>query len=107
MRCFIAILLISGYSVVARKKLYWSVDDDVHNAAVAMAMSRNRFDNILANLHCANNDELDTMDKFTKVRPVLESIRQASLNNFRPEQTLSVDESMVPYYGFHGCKQFI
>ena len=27
--------------------------------------------------------------------------------NFIPEKNISIDESMVPYYGRHGCKQYI
>ncbi|XP_070174083.1 piggyBac transposable element-derived protein 3-like [Littorina saxatilis] len=29
------------------------------------------------------------------------------LNNFVKQHSLSIDESMVPYYGRHGCRQFI
>lgn len=29
------------------------------------------------------------------------------LKHFHPEQHLSYDESMIAYFGRHGCKQFI
>ena len=34
-------------------------------------------------------------------------INESCLQNFIPEKNLSIDESMVPYYGRHGCKQYI
>lgn len=30
-----------------------------------------------------------------------------ALRNFLPEQTLNADESMIPYFGQHGAKQYI
>ena len=34
-------------------------------------------------------------------------INESCLQNFIPEKNVSIDESMVPYYGRHGCKQYI
>ena len=34
-------------------------------------------------------------------------INESCLQNFNPEKNVSIDESMVPYYGRHGCKQYI
>ena len=47
------------------------------------------------------------MTNLGKVRPLLDHINDACLANFHPEQNLSVDESMVPYFGRHGAKQYI
>ena len=46
-RVFVAIPLISGYSKVPRRRLYWSSDEDVRNEAVLAAMNRDRFDEIM------------------------------------------------------------
>ena len=34
-------------------------------------------------------------------------INESCLQNFIPEKNVNIDESMVPYYGRHGCKQYI
>ena len=107
LKLFISILLISGYAPLPRRPMYWEASGDVHNTMVSGAMSRNRFSAIMGNIHFTSNNKLDTMDKFAKVRPLLDHINTACLANFQPEQTLSVDESMVPYYGRHGAKQYI
>ena len=46
-RTVIAIILLSGYCKVPYRELYWTVSPDTHNVAVANAMSRNRFRDIL------------------------------------------------------------
>lgn len=107
LRVVVAILLISGYNMVPRRRLYWSSEQDVRNDMIASAMSRNRFDEILSNLHCADNTDLQSDDRFSKVRPLISSINANYLKHWPVSENLSVDESMIPYYGHHGCKQHI
>ncbi|XP_049766400.1 piggyBac transposable element-derived protein 3-like [Schistocerca cancellata] len=107
MLVFIARLLLSGYVTVSRRKMYWQSDKDSHNDLVTNAMSRDRFDFIFSNLHICNNDNLDKSDRFGKVRPLLCMLNDR-FKQFAPHvRHHSVDESMVPYFGSHGCKQFI
>lgn len=104
---FIGILLLSGYVVVPRRRMYWQNEKDSYNDLVSNAMSRDKFDFIFSNFHVCSNDDLDKNDRFAKVRPLLDEIN-ARFRNFAPhEENHAVDESMVPYYGRHGCKQFI
>lgn len=107
MLVFIGILILSGYIVVPRRKMYWQAENDSHNELVVNAIPRDRFDFIMTNLHVCNNDELDKSDRFSKIRPLLSMLKD-NFKNFAPhQQHHSVDESMVPYFGRHGCKQFI
>ena len=64
---------------------------------------------MLRYLHVSDNAHLDVGDKMSKVRPLLSHMNEKFLTYFRAVQTqnLSIDESMVPYYGRHSCKQFI
>ena len=107
LKLFIAILLLSRYVPLPRHPMYWEASGDVHNLMVSGAMSRNRFSAIISNLHFASNNSLDASDKFAKVRPLLDHVNSACLTNFHPEQVLSVDESMVPYFGHYGAEQYI
>jgi len=75
----VGILLISGYSTVPRRRLYWSSEWGVRNEMIASAMSRNRFNEILASLHSANNAELPPGDRFGKVRPLCHSCWTTSI----------------------------
>ncbi|KAK9743668.1 Transposase IS4 [Popillia japonica] len=60
----------------------------------------------MQNLHCSDNTKLNPADKFSKVRPLFE-IKKRFIELAPNEEHHSVDESMVPYFGRHGTKQFI
>lgn len=102
---FYGILIASGYSSVPRRHMYWSVDNDVHNESISGAMRRNRFDDIMASIHVVDNTKI-TDDPFFKVRPIFSELNH-SYKIMPFQEWLSVDESMIPYYGRHGCKEFI
>ncbi|XP_053389577.1 piggyBac transposable element-derived protein 3-like [Mercenaria mercenaria] len=104
---FMAILIVSGYSTVPRRRMYWSHDTDVRNDAIASAMTRDRFDTLVRYIHLCDNASLDQDDKFSKVRPLLSLLNERFVLYFPKQQNLSIDESMIPYYGRHGAKQFI
>ena len=53
----------------------------------------------------AGNSNLYKEDKFAKVRPLLDKLNEQCLAKYLPEQSVKIDETMVPYFGRHGCKQ--
>ena len=65
-RTFIVVLLSSGYCKIPYRNLYWADAPDTQNEAVSCAMSRNRFREILLNLHLADNTQI-TEDRYYKV----------------------------------------
>lgn len=87
--------------------MYWEQGQDVHNDAVTSAMSKNRFKSIIQNLHISDNGTLKPNEKFAKVRPILDHMNKQFKAHFVQEQTVSIDECMIPYYGKHGAKQYI
>ena len=107
LKAFIAILLVSNYVDLPRRPMYWEHNEDTHNTTVSSLLSRNRFDEIMQNLHLADNSNLDKEDKFAKVRPLIDKLNEQCLANYLPEQSVSIDESMVAYFGRHGCKQYM
>ncbi|KAK8788203.1 hypothetical protein V5799_022020 [Amblyomma americanum] len=107
MRCFIGVLVLSGYTRLPGKKCYWDSGTDMRNTMVYNAMRRNRFIQIMRFLHCADNASLTLSDKLTKLRPLMTLLKARFLKHFQPVRHLSYDESMIEYYGRHGCKQFI
>ncbi|KAK9736363.1 Transposase IS4 [Popillia japonica] len=96
MRAFFGVILLSGYVPVPRRRMFWEKSADTRNELVANAIPRDRFEFIFSNLHCCDNNDLNINDKFAKVQ------------EYAPfHETHSVDESMIPYFGKHNCKQFI
>lgn len=106
-KCFIAILILSGYNSLCNRRLYWDSHDDTRNHLVVNSMRRNRFEQILRFLHCKDNTHVDNSNKMWKIQPLIDKVKSNCMNHFVPEQNLSYDESMVKYYGKHSCKQFI
>jgi len=107
LRTVIGILLISGYHRLPSRNHYWSLKPDLKVEIVGHAMPRNRLDEILRFLHIANSQRLDPNDRMGKLRPMMDHLQCLFQKAYIPEKDLSFDESMVAYYGRHGCKQFI
>lgn len=75
-RCFIAILYVSGYNNLPSKRHYWDSNEDMRNYAVAKSMRRDRFLQICRFLHCADNTKIDPNDNAWKIRHVMEMLKK-------------------------------
>lgn len=98
-------MFLSSITPVRNKKLYWSSEDHVPHI-LANAMRRDRFLDILHNIHFSDNTVQST-DRAYKLRPLLTHLSKAFQYHGNLEEFLSIDESMIPYYGKHYAKQFI
>ena len=107
LKSFIAILLVNGYNKLPRQEMYWQRREDGQNRMATALMSKNEFEHYKQFFHLADNENLDKTDRFGKVRLLFDAINKQCVAHYRPEQHLSVDESMVPYFGKHGAKQYI
>ena len=67
----------------------------------------NRFETILRNLHFNDNFLNDNTDKLYKLRPIITHLNDNFREHGRLEEHISIDESMIPYYGKHYAKQYI
>ena len=94
-RNFVAVLLLSGYCKVPYRNLYYADAPDTHNEAVSCAMSRNRFREIISNLHLADNTQA-TEDRYYKVQVLFEKLN-FNLKQYGLFVNHSVDESIIPY----------
>jgi len=104
---FLAVLILSGYVPLPRRRMYGQQAADCRNSVATNFMTRDRFDEIMCYFHLADNNQLNKEDKFAKLRPSFDNLNRSFLARFCSETRLSIDESMVPYFGHHGCKQFI
>ena len=70
-------------------------------------MSRNRFDEIKSILHVPDNSFLEKGSQMTKMKALYDLPNTKVVQFGIVHGSLSVDESMVPYFGHHSCKHFI
>ena len=69
-------------------------------------MSKNRFQSIKQYLHFADNAALEQGNKVAKVQPPYTSLNEQLVEWGVFHELLSVDESMVPYFGKHSAKMY-
>ena len=98
LRLFLAILFNSGYAPLPRRRLYWEPSADVQNTAVSCAMTQNRFQEIMTNIHVSDNNNLPQNDRMAKVHRLFTALNSKLVTYFPRQQLLSVDESMVPLH---------
>lgn len=102
----IGALLLSGYAKYPNKRMFWNGTNDTP-IILKNSMRLNRFENLIRHMHFNDNSNISGADKLYKLRPIIEKLN----NNFRfhgaLEESISVDESMIPYYGKHYAKQYI
>ena len=92
MHAFLALLLLSGYASLPRRRMYWEKQIDVNEEVFTRTLLRHKFEEILRFLRLADNNNLQKDDKFPKIRPLLSLLNVKFLNNFPNENFLSVDE---------------
>lgn len=98
--------LLSGYAKYRNKRMFWSKENDVPTLLL-QSIRCNRFERIQRNLHLNDNTKHDASDKLFKLRPLLDMLGTSFKKHGGLDENLSVDESMIPYYGKHYAKQFI
>lgn len=105
---FIGIHFLMGYNKLPSWKHYWATSDDLNVPRVSNTMSRNRFDNILSNLHVQNNLLIpkNNKDKLFKLRPLINYCNEIFSTSYHGTRELSIDESMIIFKGRNCMKQY-
>lgn len=101
-RDFLAIHIIMGVVSMPSYLDYWS--HRFKYIKVADIMPLKRYQKIRRYLHFANNN-LENGDRYYKIRPVLEKVRQNCLKYQGLENKFSIDEMMIAYKGSKAGKR--
>ncbi|KRZ51813.1 PiggyBac transposable element-derived protein 3, partial [Trichinella nativa] len=104
---FFGLILLSGYHSVPNENHFWSTADDVCVSIVPCVMSRNKFKNVKRYFHLVDNSKLKKDDLMGKIKPLYDYLNQKLLQFGVIQEKLSIDESMVPYYGHPSSKMLI
>ena len=96
---FIGLIFLSGYNFRKSTRDYWSVDPGLGCSSFRETMIRNRFEEIKSVFHVADNAFLEQDSRMSKVKPIYDMINEKIAQFSILHESLSVDESMVPYFG--------
>ena len=107
MQKFLGIILLSGYHTVPEEQQYWSTQPDLRVEIVAKTMSRNRYLEIKKYMHFADNLKLTPGNKMSKISPLYDMMNKNLVQFDIFHSLVSIDESIVPYFGRHSAKMFI
>uniref|UniRef100_A0A3B1KIQ1 PiggyBac transposable element-derived protein domain-containing protein n=1 Tax=Astyanax mexicanus TaxID=7994 RepID=A0A3B1KIQ1_ASTMX len=108
-KTFLGINMVMSYVRYPRSRMYWSSETGLRLELIADAMPVNRFEQILRYMHFVDNYSLDpkNADRFVKIRPVLDALKETFQSALDPEEFQSVDEMMIPYKGRLSIKQYV
>ncbi|KAG0414983.1 hypothetical protein HPB47_007864 [Ixodes persulcatus] len=104
-KTFFGMMMIMGTLKFPRMRMYWQPATQI--PSVSEAMGVNRFFKLRSALHVTETSSPRApTDKFWKVRPVLDAVRQRCLE-LAPSENNSIDEQMIPFTGRVAAKQFL
>ena len=96
-----------GINKLSRIAEYWRVDNLIDNEGIQNTTIRNRFCEILWNIHFAVNRKDDKTDKDFKMRPVIDHLNSKFFEVLSNDSEKSIDEHMMKFKGRSGMKQYI
>ena len=105
---FFSLILYMGLVHKPEIALYWSKSELYSNATAPKVMTRERFEMLWSMIHFADNTAAvrDT-GRLHKIQPFLEKILTNFQLAYEPGEELILDESMVPFRGRLGFRQYL
>ena len=111
LRVFFAILIYMGIVQKPHEEWYWSKRESISTPFISEIMPHRRFQLLMKFLHFSNNESFDSRShphpKLKKIYEIFQLLSRKFQTIYMPEKDIAVDESLVPYKGKLGYKQFI
>ena len=108
---FVGILLAMGIHRLLSLRDYWSQHTLLGVPGITSGMSRNRFLELLSNLHLNDNDKMPARDSplFDKLYKSTATARESAskyTGTLQPHQQVSVNEAMILFKGHSTLNPF-
>lgn len=103
---FFGIVLYMGLKKLPRMSDYWS-KNPLYCNQISARMSRNRFELLLRMLHFNDNETIVEKDRLGKLSPLLNILLAKFTEIYIPEQSVCIDETLVPFRGRLSFRQYI
>lgn len=103
---FLGVVLWMGLVQLPSYDHYWSTSAVFHTN-VGRVMSRNRFEIIMQMIHFIDNEQADKSNRLYKLGTLVEDLTENYNICYIPEESLCIDESVIPFMGRLLFKQYI
>ena len=103
---FMGLLIYMGFAGLPDIHRNWGIKS-LQGSWARSFMSRDRFKALLAALHVVDPATEDNHDRLTKLRYLMDHLKQKCQQLFQPNQNLAIDERMVKSKGRSGFKQYM
>ena len=108
LRKFLAILYAMGISRYPELSMHWKNNDFYNSKFIRNVMGRRKFEHIKKILHISDpENEYYSSDPYSKIQPFYNELKKQCNTVYRPEQCISLDESMIKYKGRNKMKQYL
>lgn len=108
MRTFFGASMLIGIYGLPRIRMYWARNTRV--PIISDNISRNRYFKLRSRLKLVEDQKISkeerNLDKFWKIRPMLDMVQKRCRNNKRTRY-VSIDEQMIPFHGQVKMRQFV
>ncbi|CAC5382073.1 unnamed protein product [Mytilus coruscus] len=105
---FVGIVIYMSVVKLSTVDKYWSTDVLYKICPIRDVMSKKRFLAILSFIQVTSPAEVDKGDKLTRMRYLLDHVKEISQSLYFPEKDISADERMVASkHKYSGIRQFI
>ena len=81
-----------GYHILPSYTMYWSDAPDLAVPFMSRVMTRNRFSQLLSNLHVNDNAKLLKDDKLSKIRPLIDKANAQFAKLYDVRRVQSIDK---------------
>ena len=106
LKAFLGTSIMMGVVRKPDLHLYWSKDGMLETPFFRKTIPRDRYVNIMSNLHFNSNALDNGSDRLFKIRPILNSFTENFCTSYCPDQHISVDESLLKFHGRLKFKQY-
>lgn len=108
LKAMISLAILMGVNSRPEMRQHWSTDPLLSSPTFREIMSRDRFLDILSQLHFRDNEAMrpDETDRLYKLRPVLDHLANKYRSVYTPGQNVTVDESLMKFKGRLKFKQY-
>ena len=103
--------LPTNYAMVVNQlpniSMYWDCDYFIGNDGIQNSFRRDRYREILQNLHFAENSKQDQTDKGYKIRPISNQMNKSFRESYSNEPKQTIDEHMTKFKGRSSTRQYL